>query len=60
MLLPLELKPCKTLWSGDVVCTGLSAGFLGKGTAALGLKPLALEGQYWQSAGGCCMQVYAG
>ena len=39
MLLPLELNPCRTLWSGDVVCGWVSAGHLSNGPTAVGLKP---------------------
>ena len=38
MLLTLELKPCRTVCSGDVVWAGVSAGLLGKGPATLGLR----------------------
>ena len=38
MLLPLELKLYRTLWSVDVVCAGVCAGLLGEGSAALGLR----------------------
>ena len=44
MLLPLELKPCRTLWSVDVVHAGFFAGFLGKGlTTSLGLRHICLR-----------------
>lgn len=36
MLLPLELKSCRTLWSGVVVCVWVSAVLLGKGPACVG------------------------
>ena len=38
MLLPLELKPYRTLWSVNVVCAGGSAGLLGKGPTELVLR----------------------
>ena len=38
MLLPLELKPCRTLWLVDMVQVGICAGFLRKGSTALGLR----------------------
>lgn len=38
MLLPLELKACRILWSGDVMCGGVSADLLKNWPAALGLR----------------------
>lgn len=38
MLLPLELKSCKSLWLGEVVWAGISAGLLGKRPTTLGQR----------------------
>lgn len=38
MLLPQELKPCRTLWSVDMVYLGFLAGLLGKGPTVLVLR----------------------
>ena len=43
MLLPLELKPCRTLWSGDMVLPGVSAGLLGRRPTVLGLRQALLR-----------------
>ena len=43
MLLPLELKTYRTLWSGDVSRAGFSAGVLGKNPAALVLRHTCLR-----------------
>lgn len=37
-LLTLDLKPCRTLWLVNMVCTGVSDGLLGEEAPALGLK----------------------
>ena len=61
MLLPLELKPCRTLWFLDVVCAGISAGLLGKGPTALVLRHTcprkALPAEYRVAV--LCVAVYA-
>lgn len=54
MLLQLELKTCRTLWSGNMAYMGFSADLLGKGPAVLGLRyirlrkevPIEQKGQY--------------
>lgn len=42
MLLVLELNPCRTLCSGDVVCVRISDGLLGKESTELGLMYIFL------------------